>query len=68
MTAMLIDTVLYPPLGLESEKTTLDVMDKVAEKHYFTRVWPSKGFEGHVNRSIMKLHHVSHRNHTLAHI
>lgn len=46
VTAVLVDTGLYPPLVAEGERTTLDITGKGAGECCFIGIWPGKGFEG----------------------
>lgn len=57
VTAMLIAIILYPPLVLEDERTTLDVMDTGAGECSFIGIWSGKGFE-----ELSQVPHESHRN------
>lgn len=54
VTAMLTDIILYPPLVLEGERTTLDVLDKGAGECCFIGIWSCKGSEGLSSKGITK--------------
>lgn len=54
VTAMSIDIILYPPLVLEDERTTLDVTDKGAGECCFIGIRSRKGFEGLSSKGIIK--------------
>ena len=54
VTAVLMDTVLYPPSVVEGERTTLDVMDKGAGKCCFIGIWSGRGFEELLSSNMTK--------------